>query len=80
MAEPGHGALISLVQVTTTLLIKGRPLDHPRRLLVSEALLKLREDAGDEFFAAAKQLEAKEEQVQRERAKRSKPAPARKKP
>jgi hypothetical protein len=80
MAEPGHGALISLVQVTTTLLIKGRPLDDPMRLVVSEALLKLTDDAGDAFLAAAKRLQAKEERFQREQANRSKSAPARRKP
>lgn len=66
LAEPGHGALISLMQVTTTMLVRGRPLtDDPEPLLISHALLELVDDAGDAFLAAHKRLEEKERRFQR---------------
>lgn len=72
LADPGQGALISLMQVTTTLLIRGRPLDDPEPLLILEALLELTDQAGDAFVAADKRLGEKEGRFQRaERLRRA---------
>jgi hypothetical protein len=61
MADPGHGALISLLQTTTTLLLRGRPLDGDLMpLIVARAIQKLTDEAGDAFLEAHKKLDAKE--------------------
>jgi hypothetical protein len=61
MADPGHGALISLMQITTTLLIRGRPLEgDPTPLVIAVAIQKLTDEAGDAFLEAHKMLNAKE--------------------
>jgi hypothetical protein len=72
LAEPGHGALISLVQVTTSLLVHGRPLTgDPTPLVVLKALLKLTDEAGNAFHAADKRLEEKEARFQQDEARRA---------
>jgi hypothetical protein len=66
LADPGHGALIALTQVTTCLLLRSRTeslSDEPLRIVVSKALLRLTELAGDAFLEAHKKLEHDEEQL-----------------
>lgn len=61
LAEPGHGALISLVQVTRSLLVHSRPLTgDPTPLVILKAVLTLTDEAGNAFHAADKRLEEKE--------------------
>jgi len=73
LADPGHSALISLVQVTTTLLVHRRPIGADTQpLVIIKALLKLSRDAGDAFLAADKRLAEKEARVQAAEAKRAK--------
>jgi len=61
LADPGQEALISLLQVTTTLLTKGRPLQaDPIPLIVARTLAKLVDDAEVEFMRAHHKLEADE--------------------
>jgi len=66
LADPGHGALIALTQVTTCLLLRTRTdsiHEEPMRVVVAKALLQLTEKAGDEFLAAHVRLERDEESV-----------------
>jgi len=63
LGDPGHGALISFVQLTTSLLLFGRggePQDT-MDLVAASALLLLCDEAGDAFLEAHERLEAEEE-------------------
>ncbi|HSH61831.1 MAG TPA: DUF5677 domain-containing protein [Acidimicrobiales bacterium] len=61
LADPGHGALISLHQVTVAFLFNGRPATgDPDDLLATKALGILVDDAGAAFLAAHAQLEKDE--------------------
>jgi uncharacterized protein DUF5677 len=86
LADPASGALISLIQVTTQLLIRGRPLgddsirvgensirlgDDSMRLVVAKALMQLTDEAEDAFLAAHKRLEEKEARFQETEARRA---------
>jgi hypothetical protein len=72
LADPGHGALISLMQVTMNLLTHGiPPRDDPAPLVVISALMKLTDKAGDAFTAADKRLEEKEARFQEAEAERA---------
>jgi Family of unknown function (DUF5677) len=68
LADPGQGALISLVQVTTTLIVNGRPLgetgDDVRRLVAARALKELSDEAGEAFVVAHRRLAEKEVRFQ----------------
>jgi hypothetical protein len=72
LAEPGHGALISLGQVTTSLLVHGRPITgDPTPVVILKALLKLTDEAGKAFHDADKRLEDKEARFQQVEARRA---------
>jgi hypothetical protein len=61
LADPGHGALISLQQVNVAFLFNGRPLTgDPDDLVAAEAVQILVDKAGDSFLAAHEQLEKDE--------------------
>jgi Family of unknown function (DUF5677) len=73
LADPGEEALISLVQVTTSLLVHGRPLSgDPKPVVVLKALLQLTDEAGAAFLAAHQRLDEREARVQQAEAKRGK--------
>lgn len=65
LADPGHGALIALHQITTALLIHGKPNieEEPSRIIVIQVLLKLVEEAGEAFLKVHRQIEAEEEHL-----------------
>lgn len=66
LADPGHGALIALTQVTICLLLRTRTdslAAEPLRIIISKALLRLTELAGDAFLEAHKKLEQEEDRV-----------------
>jgi hypothetical protein len=66
LADPGHGALIALTQVTTSFLLRTRRdsiPNEPLRIVVSKALLQLTDMAGYAFLAAHKKLEEDEEKL-----------------
>jgi hypothetical protein len=69
LADPGHGALISLLQITTTLLIHGRPKmdQEPMRAVVARALALLVDQAGELFLSIHRQLEEDEKKAWAER-------------
>lgn len=52
LADPGHGTLVSLYQITTSLLLFGRPglEDEPMRIAILRALKKLVDEAGEAFL------------------------------
>jgi len=67
LSDPGEEALISLLQVTTSLLVDARPITgDPRRAVVLKALLTLTNEAGEAFVAAEQRLAEKEAEVQTE--------------
>jgi hypothetical protein len=66
LADPGHGSLIALTQVTTCLLLRTRVASlgtEPTRLVIAKALISLTERVGDAFLAAHTKLEADEQNV-----------------
>jgi Family of unknown function (DUF5677) len=68
LGDPGHGALISFAQLTTSLLLFGRggePQDT-MDLVVASTLLLLCDDAGAVFLEAHERLEAEEEALWKE--------------
>jgi Family of unknown function (DUF5677) len=70
LSDPGQEALISLLQVTTSLLVHGRPISgDPAPVVILKALMKLTNEAGDAFVAAEQRLAEKEAKVQQEAAK-----------
>jgi hypothetical protein len=72
LADPGHSALISLVQVTTNLLLHGRPLGvDTMPLVIAKALVKLCDEAGDAFLDDERRLAAKEARFQEAEAERA---------
>lgn len=72
LADPAGSSLTSLVQVTTSLLVHGRPLsDDPTPVVILKAFLQLTDEAGDAFLAAHRRLEEKEAKVQQEKAQRA---------
>jgi hypothetical protein len=62
LADPGHGALISLLQVTTDLILFGRPSAEgsPHVTAMVTALAQLVDEAGDEFLRVHREIEAEE--------------------
>jgi Family of unknown function (DUF5677) len=67
LSDPGEEALISLLQVTTSLLVHGRPITgDPTPAVVLKALLTLTHEAGEAFVAAEQRLAEKEAKVQAE--------------
>lgn len=62
LADPGHGTLISLLQVTTDLILFGRPSAEgsPHATAMVTALAKLVDEAGDEFLRVHREIEAEE--------------------
>jgi hypothetical protein len=62
LADPGHGALLALLHVTTVLLVHGRKASarHFEQLVIISALKTLVDDAGDAFLEAEKLLEVDE--------------------
>jgi hypothetical protein len=62
LADPGHGALISLLQVTTDLILFGRPSAEgsPYATATVTALAQLVDEAGDEFLRVHREIEAEE--------------------
>jgi hypothetical protein len=63
LADPGHGALIALTQVTICLLLRTRVdsiPEEPLRILVAKTLLELTDKAGDAFLTAHQKLERDE--------------------
>lgn len=73
LADPANGALISLMQVTTQLLIHGRPLgEDTTPLVVAKALMQLTDEAEEAFLGAHKRLAEKEARFQQAEAKRTK--------
>ena len=61
LADPGHGALRSLQQVTVAYLFDGRPdTGDPDDLVAAEAVQILVDEAGDSLLAAHAQLEKDE--------------------
>jgi hypothetical protein len=65
LADPGHGALISLLQVTTDLVLFGRPSAEgsPHATAMVTALAQLVDEAGDEFLRVHREIEAEEIQL-----------------
>lgn len=65
LADPGHGALISLLQVTTDLILFGRPSagESPHAAAMVTALGQLVNEAGDEFLRVHREIEAEEIQL-----------------
>lgn len=66
LADPGHGALISLAQVTTCLLLRTRIESlgvEPLRIVDALGVLDLAERAGDAFLEAHRKLESDEERL-----------------
>lgn len=66
LADPGHGALIALAQITSALLLRTRTesiSEEPLRILVSKALLRLTDMAGAAFLTAHNKLEEDEAKV-----------------
>ena len=57
LADPGHGAAISLSQITFDLLLMRPNID---RLLICQILSKLVDEVGDAFIAAHRTLEPTE--------------------
>jgi hypothetical protein len=57
LADPGHGTLVSLYQITTSLLLFGRSglEDEPMRITILRALEKLVDEAGEAFLKVHKQ-------------------------
>lgn len=59
LTVPGHGAAISLVQVTLALIIHGREFDYGPKVLASmQALSILASETGDAFVRGEEMLEA----------------------
>jgi hypothetical protein len=54
LADPGHGAAISLTHITTTLLMTQYNID---RLVICKILLRLVNQIGEEFLATQLSLE-----------------------
>jgi hypothetical protein len=66
LADPGHGALIALTQVTICVLLRTRTdslSEEPLRFVVAKALLKLTDRTGDAFLAAHERLERDEGEI-----------------
>jgi hypothetical protein len=66
LADPGHGALICLNQVTTALLLQSRTGElegASTRLLIAKALLQLTDLAGAAFLRAHQKLQADEARI-----------------
>src|SRR6266508_3823993 len=60
LADPGHGSLIALMQVTTCLLLRTRIQTlgiEPMRIVIAKGLMSLTDKAGSAFLAAHKKLE-----------------------
>jgi hypothetical protein len=66
LADPGHGALLALLHVTTVLLVHGRKASarHFEHLVIISALKTLVNDAGGAFLEAEKLLEVDEAHYQ----------------
>lgn len=62
LAAPGHGTLISLLQVTTDLVLLGRPsaAESPHATAMVIALAQLVDEAGAEFLRVHHEIEAEE--------------------
>ena len=60
LADPGHGALVSLFQITTLFLNQEPDLED---VLTMQAIGKLESMAGEAFLAAQKQLELEEAEL-----------------
>ncbi len=75
LADPGHGALASLVQCTVVLLNHGAAFEE---LLTMHVLDRLEQEATQAFAAIHQQLEREEERAQhdRDRAEESQSLPA----
>lgn len=66
LADPGHGSLIALMQVTVCLLLRTRVEqlgDEPMRLVSAKALMNLTQRAGDAFLVAHDRLENDERRL-----------------
>jgi hypothetical protein len=70
LAEPGHSTLISLVQVTATLLTSKPGEATP---IILTALLRLTDEAGEAYLEAHRQLAARSESAGAKRAGPSRP-------
>jgi hypothetical protein len=70
LADPGHGALLALLHVTTVLLVHGRKASarYYEHLVIISALKTLVDDAGGAFLAAEKLLEVDEAHYQANRS------------
>jgi hypothetical protein len=76
LADPGQSALISLVQVTTMQLLRGRPIGvDSTPLVITKALATLLDEACDTFLAAETRLAEKEARVQEAEGRRARKAP-----
>ena len=76
LADPGQSALISLVQVTTFLLVHGRPLGADSTpLVIARALANLLGEASDAFAGAERKLAEKEARFQEAEARRARKRP-----
>ncbi|HUY74891.1 MAG TPA: DUF5677 domain-containing protein [Candidatus Dormibacteraeota bacterium] len=65
LSDPGHEALISLLQVTTSLMVHGKPItDDPTPVVVLKALMTLTDEAGEAFVAVEERIAEEEAQVQ----------------
>ena len=72
LSDPGESALISLVQVTTILLLHGRPLgDDSTPLVIAKALLRLSDEAAAAFVTGEERLTEKEVRFQQAEARRA---------
>jgi hypothetical protein len=73
LSDPGQEALISLLQVTTSMMVHGRPItDDPTPVVVLKALMTLTDEAGEAFLAAEQRLAEKEAKVQAAAKRREK--------
>jgi hypothetical protein len=62
LAEPAHGAAISLIQVTNQVIIRARPFDYgPLVVSMLQALMHMVEDVGEEGLKATQRVADLEE-------------------
>jgi hypothetical protein len=52
LAEPGHTALLSLLQATVSVLMISPELPAPRDMLACKVLMQMVDEAGEEFARA----------------------------
>jgi hypothetical protein len=59
LADPGHSAAISLMQITACLILLQPTLDH---IVMAKVMMTLSDEIGTAFFKVHKEIETREEQ------------------